>query len=77
MGELVQQTLLTIVQSQHLDGVEFEAIEVELDRAPVMSGDQAAEIIGQLGFEQIVDAVHEIRAHAPDGASIGIDGLGL
>ena len=30
----------------------------------------------ELGGQKLVDAVVEILAHAPDGAAVGIDGLG-
>ena len=62
---------------QHVDGVELEAVQIELDCAPGVAGDEVAEVVGQLGFGQVVDAVREILTHAPDGAGIGIDGLGL
>jgi hypothetical protein len=40
-------------------------------------GDQVTEVVGQLRGRQVVDLVVEVVAHAPDGAGIGVDGLGL
>ena len=58
-------------------GEELQAVEIELDRAPRVGADQVAEILGQLRFRQGVDAVIEIPAQAADGATVGINRLGL
>ena len=42
-----------------------------------MRCNQFAEVVGQLRFGQAVDLVIEAFADAPDGARIGVDGLGL
>lgn len=63
--------------AQDMNGIELEAVEIELDRAPGVRGDQVGEVVGQLGFGQVVDAMREIRTHATYRAGIGIDGLGL
>ena len=42
-----------------------------------MCADQVAEILGELRFRQVLNAVIEIPAQAPDGAGVGVDGLGL
>ena len=60
-----------------MQGVELEAVEIELDGAPRVGADQVAEIVGELYRREIVQAVIEILPHAPNGATIGIDGLGL
>lgn len=63
--------------AQDVGGVKLEAIQVQLDGAPGVGLDQVAEVIGQLGFGEVVDLVGKIPAQAPDGAGIGVDGLGL
>ncbi|MDP2829920.1 MAG: hypothetical protein Q8O37_15110 [Sulfuricellaceae bacterium] len=60
-----------------MGGVELQAIQVKFDRAPGVALDQVAEIVGQLGFGEVVDLVGEVSAQAPDGAGVGVDGLGL
>ncbi len=35
------------------------------------------EVVGQLSAGQVVDRVVKIVPHAPDGAGVGVDGLGL
>ena len=35
--------------AQHVQGVELQAVEVVLDRAPGVNGDEVAEAIGELG----------------------------
>ncbi len=62
---------------QNVGGIELQAIEVELDRALGVALNQVAEIIGQLGLGEVIDLVAEVVAQAPDGAGIGVDGLGL
>ena len=42
-----------------------------------MRGDKITEVIGQLRWRQVVDLVVKVVAHAPDGAGISIDCLGL
>ena len=63
--------------AQNVQGVELEPTQIELDRAPGVRGNQVAQIIGQLRRRQVVYAVVELVSHAPDGAAIGINGLGL
>ena len=63
--------------AQHVQGVELQAVQVVLDRAAGVGGDQVAEVVGELGPGQVVDLVVEILAHAPDGARVDVDGLGL
>jgi len=63
--------------TQNMQGVELEAIQIELDRAPGMRGNQVAEVVGQLRWRQVVNSVVKVVTHAPDGARISIDGLGL
>jgi len=63
--------------AQHVLGVELEAIQVKLDRAPGVRFDQVAEIVGELLGRELVNCVVEVVAHAPDGAAVGINGLGL
>lgn len=62
---------------QDVGGVELQAVEVELDRAPGVGLDQVAEIVGQLGLGEVIDLVVEVVVQAPDGADLGVDGLGL
>ena len=62
---------------QHVGGVELQAVEIEFDRGPRMRADQVAEIFSELRLGEIVDLLAEIFAQAPDGASIGVNGLGL
>jgi hypothetical protein len=38
---------------------------------------QIGEVVRQLRFEEIVDAIGKILAQAPYGARVGLDGLGL
>ena len=42
-----------------------------------MGFQQIAEIIGQLGFGQIINLIIEIRANALNSSGIGLDRLGL
>ena len=37
---------------------------------------QRREVVGELGGRELVDLVVEIFAHAPDGACVGVNGLG-
>ena len=60
-----------------MQGVELQAVEVVLDRAPGVNGDEVAEAIGELGVRQIIDLVVEIVAHAADSAGLDVDGRGL
>ena len=60
-----------------MQGVELQTVEVVLDRAPGMRGDEVAEVVGELGAGQIIDLVVEIVAHAADSAGLDVDGLGL
>ena len=62
---------------QDVGGVELQAVEIELDRAPRVRPDQVAEILGELRLREIVDLLAEIRTQPPDGAGVGFDGLGL
>lgn len=62
---------------QDVGGVELQAIQIKFDCAPGVGLDQVAEIVGQLGFGEVVDLVGEVSAQAPDGAGISLDGLGL
>lgn len=62
---------------QYMGGEELRPYRSSLDRAPRVGADQLAEVLGQLRFGEGVDAVIKIAAQAPDGASIGVDGLGL
>ena len=56
---------------------ELQAVEIELHGTPRMRFQEIGEILGELGFGEILDTVVEVGADAPDGAGIGLDGLGL
>ena len=60
-----------------MQGVELEPIQIELDGAPGVRGDQVTEIVGQLVWRQVVNFVVEVLAHAPNATRVGVDGLGL
>ena len=60
-----------------MQGVELEAVEIELEGAPSVGAQQVAEIVGELLWRKLVQGVPKILAHAANGAAIGIDGLGL
>ena len=57
--------------------VELQPVQIELDRAPGVRGQQLGEIVGQLLLGQRVGPLIEALADAPDGARVGVDGLGL
>ena len=42
-----------------------------------MRSDQVAEVLGQLGFGERVDLIGEVSAQTPDGAGVGVNGIGL
>jgi len=63
--------------AQHVGGVELVAVQIELDRAPGVRGDEVGEVVGQLALGQPVNLVIEILAHATDASRIGVDRLGL
>ncbi len=54
--------------TQDVLGVELEAVQVELDCAPGVRGQQLGEEVGQLRFSQIVDLIVKPCADAPDRA---------
>ena len=63
--------------AQNVGVVELEAIQIQFDCAPRVGLDQVAEVVGQLGFRELVDPLGKVPAQAPDGAGVGFDGLGL
>lgn len=63
--------------AQQVQGVELQAVEVVLDRAPGVRGVEVAEVIGELGARLIIDLVVEMPARAAYGAGLDVDGLGL
>ncbi len=56
---------------------ELQAVEIELRGTPGVGLQEIGEVLGELGLGEILDAVVEVGADAPDGAGIGLDGLGL
>lgn len=62
---------------QDVRGVELEPVEIEFDGAPGVGSDQVAEVLGQLRFGERVDLTGEVAPQTPDGAGVGVDGLGL
>ena len=60
-----------------MGGIELQAVEVEFDRAPRVRPDQVAEVLGELRLREFIDLPVKILAQAPDGAGVGVDGLGL
>jgi hypothetical protein len=62
---------------QHMGIIELEAVQIELDRTPGMRRLQISEIIGQLGFGQLINVLIEILANAANGAGVGLYRLGL
>ena len=62
---------------QHMGIIELEAVQIELDRTPGMRRLQIGEIIGQLGFGQLINVLIEILANAANGAGVGLYRLGL
>ncbi len=63
--------------AQDMGVKEFQAIEIQFDRAPGMRIKQSVEIIKALIFVQVVNFTVEIIADPPDGPSIGLNGFGL
>ena len=57
--------------------VKLQPIQIELDRTPRVRCHQIGEVVGQLGFGEIVDPMIKILPDATDGAGVGLDGLGL
>ena len=57
--------------------VELQPVQIELDRAPRVRGQQLGEVVGQLLLGQGLDLVIEALADAPDGTRVGVDSLGL
>ena len=41
--------------AQNVQGVELEGVQIKLDRAPGVRGDQITEVVGQLRGRQVVD----------------------
>lgn len=62
---------------QDVGVVELEAIQIELHGTPGVGADQFGEVVGELLLGEGVDVPVEALADAPDGAGVGIDGLGL
>lgn len=62
---------------QDMGVVELQAIQVEFDGGPGVRADEVGEVVGELRFGEGVDLVIEVRANAPDGPRIGVNGLGL
>ena len=56
---------------------EFQAVEVELDRAPGVRVQDLREIIEQLAGAEIVQPAIEIVSDTPDRPGVGFDGLWL
>ena len=63
--------------AQDMRVVELQPVQIELDRAPRVRGQQLGEVVGQLLLGQGLDLVIEALADAPDGTRVGVDGLGL
>ena len=61
------------------DLLDFEQVHAGLDAVGGLAVAQAVqrrEVVGELGGRELVDLVVEILAHSPDGACVGVDGLG-
>jgi len=61
---------------QHVDVVELQPVQIELDGAPGVSIKQIGEVVGQLLFSQVVDLFIKIGADVADGAGVGSMVLG-
>lgn len=62
---------------QDMGGVELQAVEIELDRAPRVCPDQVAEVLGELRLGEVVDLLGKVLTQPPDSTGVGVDGLGL
>jgi hypothetical protein len=85
-GHNIRQTLCPwrFDQLKHWPGLiqnvgieEFKTVQIKLNATPGVRFQQVAEIIGQLGFGQIVNLIVEISADAPHGTGIGVYRFGL
>jgi hypothetical protein len=63
--------------AQHMNIIEFEAVQIEFDAAPEVRRQQIGEIIGQLCFGQLIDLFIEIRANAANCTGVSLYRLGL
>ena len=63
--------------AQNMLVVALQSVPIELDRAPGMRREQLREEVGQWRFGQTVDLMIEARADAANGASLGVNRLGL
>ena len=60
-----------------MQGVEFQAVQIEFDGAPGVRANQVAKVVGELGFGQGVDVVGKVVTDAPNGAGFRLNGFGL
>ena len=57
--------------------VELQPVQIELDRTPGVRSHQVAEVVGELGYGQIVNLMVKVVTDSADGPGLGLDGLGL
>ena len=60
-----------------MHGEELQAVQVQLDPAPRMRGQQLSEVVAQLILAERVNLVGKVLADASHAARVGVDGLGL
>ena len=65
------------MSAQHLHGEELQAVQIQVDPAPRMRGQQIIEVVGALILAQRIDLVRKILADASHAPRVGVDGLGL
>jgi len=63
--------------TQHVQGEEFEAVQIELDAAPGVLGLHLGEVVGELRRAEGTDFKVKVRTDAAHGARISIDRRGL
>jgi len=62
---------------QHMRGIEFQTVKIELDGAPRVRVKQVGKIVRQLLFRQRGYLILKIGPDATDGARVGLDSFGL